>query len=51
MSRPAFKLLLGFLLIGAVALAITACAQPDRHLFGGLGFDLAGAALQGLAGN
>jgi hypothetical protein len=50
--RTDLKLLLGILLVCAVAVAVAGCAAPQsRSWFGGIGFDLAGAAIQGIVGN
>jgi hypothetical protein len=45
------KLLLGMLLICALAVAVVGCAARQSEWFGGIGFDLAGAAIQGIVGN
>jgi hypothetical protein len=52
MNRPDIKLLLGILLVCAVAVAVAGCAElRSREWFGGIGFDLVGAGIQGLVGN
>jgi hypothetical protein len=48
---PSVKLLIGILLICALAAAVTGCAGKPKDWLGGFGFDLAGAAIQGIAGN
>jgi len=49
-NRPDVKLLIGILLICALAAAVTGCADRSDKWLGGLAFDVAGAAI-GLAGN
>jgi hypothetical protein len=51
MNRPDLKLLLGMLLICAIAVTVTGCAHKPTDWFGGIGFDLVGAGIQGLVGN
>jgi hypothetical protein len=49
---PGLRLLAGMLLICAVAVTIGGCAdKPTWKQLGGIGFDLLGAAAQGVVGN
>jgi hypothetical protein len=50
-KRPDVRLLLGMLLLCAFAAAVTGCADGNGKWLGGLAFDVAGIAIQGLAGN